>query len=125
VRASWTAWRGTAIEPVIRESLRRISDKLPGHPQVIGSYWTRTNDPQVNLIGADREPVARQVSFVGSVKWRDNQPFDERDLADLITHRSQVPGADDATALLAVSRSGTRATSLTVLGPQDLLDAWR
>jgi uncharacterized protein len=125
VRASWTAWRGIAIEPVIRESLRRISDQLPGQPQVIGSYWTRTNDPQVDLIGADREPVARQVSFVGSVKWRDNRPFDERDLADLITQRSQVPGADDATTLLAVSRSGTRATSLTVLGPQALLDAWR
>jgi hypothetical protein len=125
VRTSWTAWRGTAIEPVIRESLRRISDQLPGHPKVIGSYWTRTNNPQVDLIGADREPVARQVSFVGSVKWRDNQPFDERDLAELITHRSQVPGADDATALVAVSRSGTRAASLTVLGPQALLDAWR
>jgi hypothetical protein len=55
VRASWTAWRGTAIEPVIRESVRRVGDQLPGHPQVIGSYWTRTNDPQVDLIGADRE----------------------------------------------------------------------
>ena len=105
--------------------MRRISSQLPGSPKVIGSYWTRTNDPQVDLIGADREPVARHVAFVGSVKWRDSQPFDERDLADLITHRSQVPGADDATALLAVSRSGTRATSLTVLGPQELLDAWR
>jgi hypothetical protein len=125
VRASWTAWRGTAIEPVIRESIRRVSDQLPGHPQIIGSYWTRTNNPQVDLIGADREPVARQLAFVGSIKWRDNQPFDERDLADLITHRSQVPGADDSTPLLAVSRSGMRTSSLAGLGPQELLDAWR
>ena len=125
VRASWTAWRGAAIEPVIRESVRRISDQLPGSPQVIGSYWTRTNDPQVDLIGADREPVAQRIAFVGSVKWRDSQPFDERDLADLISHRAQVPGAGDATPLLAVSRSGARVSSLTVLGPQELLDAWR
>jgi uncharacterized protein len=125
VRTSWTAWRGTAIEPVIRESMRRISNQLPGSPKVIGSYWTRTNDPQVDLIGADREPVAQRIAFVGSVKWRDSQPFDERDLADLISHRSQVPGADDATPLLAVSRSGMRVSSLTALGPDELLDAWR
>jgi hypothetical protein len=49
---------------------------------------------------------------------------DERDLADLISHRAQVPGADDATPLLAVSRSGMRVSSLTALGPQELLDAW-
>lgn len=45
-------------------------------------------------------------------------------LAELLSHRSQVPGADDETPLLAVSRSGTRVSSLTVLGPQELLDAW-
>ncbi|MGH3171459.1 MAG: ATP-binding protein, partial [Trebonia sp.] len=73
---------------------------------------------------ADREPVARQIAFVGSVKWRDQHPFDERDLADLITHRSKVPGADGATPLLAVTRSGARVSSLTVLGPEDLIAAW-
>jgi len=98
---------------------------FPGNPKVIGSYWTRTNDPQVDLIGADREPVAQRIAFVGSVKSRDSQPFDERDLADLISHRSQVPEAGDATPLLAVSRSGMRVSSLTALGPQELLDAWR
>lgn len=124
VRTSWTAWRGVAIEPVVREALRRISDQLPGQPRVVGGYWTRNNDPEVDLIGADREPVARQIAFVGSVKWRDKRPFDERDLADLITHRSKVPGADDATPLLAATRSGARVSSLTVLGPEDLIAAW-
>jgi uncharacterized protein len=122
--ASWTAWRGTAIEPVIREALRRISDQLPGQPRAIGGYWTRTNDPEIDLIGADREPVAKQIAFVGSIKWRDNQPFDERDLADLITHRSQVPGAAESIPLVAVTRSGTRVTTPFVLGPEDLLNAW-
>jgi uncharacterized protein len=124
VRAAWASWRGTAIEPVIREALRRISDQLPGQPRAVGGYWTRNNDPEVDLIGADREPVARQIAFVGSIKWRGSQPFDEWDLTDLVVHRSKVPGAGDATPLLAVTRSGTRVSGLTVLGPDDLLTAW-
>ena len=124
VKASWTAWRGSAVEPVIREGLRRISGQLPGGPQAIGGYWTRTNDPEVDLVGADREPVAQRIAFVGSVRWRDDHPFDERDLAALINHRSQVPGADDSTPLLAVARSGVAVNSPVPLGPQDLLAAW-
>ena len=38
---------------------------------------------------------------------------------------SPVPGADDTTPLLAVSRSGTRVSSLTAMGLRELLDAWR
>lgn len=33
IMTSWTAWRGTAIEPVVREALRRISDQLLGQPR--------------------------------------------------------------------------------------------
>lgn len=91
VTASWTSWRGAAIEPVIREALRRISDRLPGEPSAIGGYWTRSNDPEIDLVGADREPVARHISFVGSIKWRDRHPFDERDLAE--AHRTPVQDA--------------------------------
>jgi len=125
IRASWSSWRGTAVEPVIRESLRRISDRLPGEPGVIGGYWTRTNDPEIDLIGADREPVAQRISFVGSVKWRDRHPFDERDLAALIAHRSRMPGADESTPLLAVARSGVNAQSVTPINPEDVLTAWQ
>lgn len=124
VRASWTVWRGTAIEPVVRDSLSRISDQLPGQPQAIGSYWTRTNDPEVDLIGADREPVAQRIAFVGSIKWRDNRQFDERDIAALVAHRSQVPGANEDTPLLAVARSGVSVSSPVSLSPEDLLAAW-
>ena len=124
VKASWTSWRDTAIEPVIRGALRRISDQLPGNTQAIGGYWTRTNDPEIDLVGADREPVAQRISFVGSIKWRENRPFDERDLAELIAHRSRMPGADESTPLLAVARSGVAAGSPAALGPEDLLAAW-
>lgn len=125
VRASWSAWRGSAIEPVIRETLRRISDRLPGETQAIGGYWTRANDPEIDLVGADREPVAKRISFVGSIKWRDRHPFDERDLAELVAHRSRMPGADESTPLLAVARSPVAVGSPMALGPDDLLAAWR
>jgi hypothetical protein len=62
--------------------------------------------------------------MTGSIKWFENKPFDGRDLAELIVHRSRLPGADDSTPLLAVSRTGTSTTGITVLGPEDLLASW-
>lgn len=126
VRRSWTSWRGRAIEPVVRESMRRLpGDQLPAGTTVIGGYWTRTNDPEVDIVGADREPVAKTVTMVGSVKWQERRPFDDHDLARLVLHRSQVPGADETTPLVAVSRSGASTAGLLVLGPEDLLTASR
>ena len=82
--------------------------------------WPRSNAP-----AADHAPVARRVDAVGSIKWLDTAPFDQRDLARLITHRAQPPDANEATPLLAVSRTGNSVTDLRVLGPDELLDAWR
>jgi uncharacterized protein len=125
VRAGWTSWRGRAIEPVIREALWRLGeDLLPRGTAAVGGYWTRTNDPEIDLVGADRSPIAKEVTFVGSVKWLENKPFDDRDLARLIAHRGQLPGAHEGTPLLAVSRRGTTTESLPVMGPDDLLTAW-
>ena len=50
----------------------------------MGGYWTRTNDVEVDLVGADRGPVAGRIDFVGSIKWHEDRPFDDRDLAELI-----------------------------------------
>ncbi|MEU9145064.1 DUF234 domain-containing protein [Streptomyces sp. NPDC048349] len=125
IRASWTSWRGRAIEPVIRESLWRLADdRLPEGTDVVGGYWTRTNDPEIDIIGADRAPIAKKITVVGSIKWLENKPFDHRDLARLITHRSQLPGADDDTPLLAIARSGCTADGVTHLTPEELLTAW-
>jgi hypothetical protein len=126
IRASWTSWRGRAIEPVIREALWRLGadeGQLPSGTQAIGGYWTRTNDPEIDLVGADRSPVAKKITLVGSVKWLEKKPFDDRDLARLLTHRSQLPGADDTTPLLAVTRSG-RTADVPTLTPEDLHAAW-
>lgn len=125
IKSSWTSWRGRAIEPVIRESLRRLPEGyLPKGTAAVGGYWTRTNDPEIDLVGADREPIAKRITFVGSVKWLESRPFDSHDLARLMLHRARLPGADDSVELLAVSRSGATTDGVRVLGPEDLLTAY-
>lgn len=113
IRAGWTSWRGRAIEPVVREALWRLGSddgQLPAGPDAIGGYWPRTNDPEIDIVGADRAPIAKKITLVGSVKWLEKKPFDNRDLARLIPHRSQLPGADDTTPLLAVTRPCGRSS---------------
>ncbi|TMR09099.1 ATP-binding protein [Nonomuraea turkmeniaca] len=124
IRRSWTAWRGAAIEPLIRESLRRL-DALPEGTAAIGGFWTRTNDPEIHLVGADREPIAKQITMLGSVKWLENRPFDRHDLNELTVHRSKMPGANDSTPLYAVSRSGCDVEGVRHLTPEELLAAWQ
>ena len=125
IRRSWTSWRGRAIEPVIREALwRTADDRLPDDTKVIGGYWTRTNNPEIDLVGADRSPVAGKITMVGSIKWLENKPFDTRDLTRLVSHRSQLPGADDTTRAIAVTRNGCTAQGILAFTPADLLAAW-
>jgi AAA+ ATPase superfamily predicted ATPase len=123
IRAGWTSWRGRAVEPVIREALERLPHPGAAGRGVVGGYWTRSNDPEVDVVIADRGPVADRIHAVGSIKWLANQRFDGRDLARLLTHRAQVPGADDETGLVVVSRSGC-SVDVPCLGPAELLRAW-
>jgi hypothetical protein len=110
---------------VIRESLRRLPEGfLPPGTNAVGGYWTRTNDPEIDIVGADNAPHPKKITVVGSIKWRDNSDFDTHDLARLAKHRSQLPGADDATPLLAVTRTGAATSGVPILGPDDLLTAW-
>jgi hypothetical protein len=41
---------------------------LPEGTRVIGGYWTHTSDPEIDIVGADREPIAKQITMVGSIK---------------------------------------------------------
>jgi hypothetical protein len=127
VRRSWTAWRGRAVEPVIREALLRIAPEL-GWPEVeaVGGWWNRQNNPEVDLVGADRDGTANRIIFTGSIKWQGTKPFDHHDHATLVRDTASVPGADRATELLAVSRSGLAAgVPLRSVGPDDLMTAWQ
>jgi uncharacterized protein len=121
---SWTSWRGRAIEPVTREALARLlpAQGMPAAP-AIGGYWTRSNDVEIDIVGADRGPVARQLLFLGSVKWLETAPFDDHDLVELQRHRDRV--TSEPVPLIAISRSGTATNRVdAAFSPEDLLEAW-
>lgn len=125
----WSAYRGRAVEPVVRGGLerlladRRLSERLDGARHV-GSWWRRDHAVEVDLVGGDA-PDPGAVCFIGSVKWREREPFGAADLRDLAASRAAVPGAA-AAKLVAVSRTGVEdgLGADLALGPSDLLAAW-
>ncbi|MEQ8147098.1 DUF234 domain-containing protein [Streptomyces sp. OP7] len=124
IRENWTSWRGRAVEPLVREALSRMlpDDRLPA-ARAVGGYWTRTNDVEIDIVGADRGPVAKKFLFVGSVKWLEQSPFDRHDLAAIHRHRAAL--TDEPVPVVAVSRSGVACEGLdAAYGPGDLLSAW-
>jgi AAA+ ATPase superfamily predicted ATPase len=124
--ASWESYRGTAIEPIVRESLARMvgTDHRLGAAAQIGGWWNRTNSVEVDLVGADHHTVPKAIDFVGSIKWREKAAFDRRDTDALVEHRRHVEGAAQA-RLLGVSRAGFRDAGLDVeLGPDDIVAGW-
>ncbi|MET9979028.1 ATP-binding protein [Streptomyces microflavus] len=128
IERSWTTWRGRAVEPVVRESLLRLlPDERWPQTEAVGGWWNRQNNPEIDLIGADREPAAGQVHFIGSVKWLESQPFGRREYDALVRDMLAVPGAEPNTALVAVSRCGVEGDLPLAAhwGPEDLVRAWR
>ncbi|GAB3658701.1 ATP-binding protein [Actinocorallia lasiicapitis] len=126
IEQSWTSWRGRTIEPVIRDALARLlpDPRLPG-TRVVGGWWNRTNNPEVDLVGADKEAPANRVRFVGSIKWFEQAAFGSRELHTLTREASMVPGTDPDTRLVGVSRSGFAVEGLHAeFGPDQLMEAW-
>lgn len=124
IERSWTDWRGRAIEPLVREALARLlpAQGIPA-AAVVGSYWTRSNDIEIDIVGADREPIAKQLLFLGSVKWLETSKFDDHDLVALQRHRDRI--TPEPVPLIAISRSGTSATHTdAAFTPADLIEAW-
>ncbi|WP_322633342.1 AAA family ATPase [Glycomyces albidus] len=129
IKRRWESWRGRAIEPVVREALARASasDEFPWPEAVeVGGWWPRSFDPEVDLVGADRGPVARKIFYTGSIKWL-GTPFDRHDLNSLRKSARSVPGAsEDESGTVVVSRSGVAdgVVADLVWGPEDVLAAW-
>jgi hypothetical protein len=126
IRRSWSDYAGQAIEPVVREAITRM---LPGPgfagAKYVGSFWTRTNDVQVDLVGVAEQKRPTRVEFLGSIKWRQKAKFSVRDTRVLMNNRSKVPGADEDTIYIGVSRTGFDDARLDVeLTPDRLLEAW-
>jgi len=125
----WASWRGRAVEPVIREALILAAADLPWpEAAAVGGWWNRAFDPEIDLIGADRAPVATKLWYAGSVKWLDH-PFGRRDLAALQRGATQVPGFNsEETALIGVSCAGFADAAATNLAlrwlPADVVGAF-
>lgn len=124
IERSWTTWRGRAIEPLVRESLLRLAPERWPDLEAVGGWWNRQNNPEIDLVGADRAPT---VHFVGSIKWLEDRPFDRHDYDALARALPAVPGSGADTALVAVSRAGVtdRLPLDEHWGPADLVAAWR
>ncbi|MFN8075203.1 MAG: ATP-binding protein [Kineosporiaceae bacterium] len=127
VQRGYQAWRGRAVEPMVREALQRLlpDDRWPRVARV-GGWWPRSNTPEIDLVGADAEP-ARTLDFVGTVKWRPDEPVTAAEVARLATDALAVPGVAVTTELVAVCPAGAQpdiglAQTWTV---EDLLHAWR
>ena len=129
----WQGYIGTAVEPFVRDSLERMEPATLFGASRIGSYWTRTNVPQVDLVGMD-DAGPPAVRFIGSIKWRDSDRLGRPDANDLLAMavpdaagRGGVPGVTAATPIIGVSRSGFMPSHglALALGPDDLLAAWQ
>ncbi len=126
---SWSAYRGLAIEPLAREGLELLLPDAErfGAARHVGAYWNRVGSIEVDLVGGDERPVAKRLGFVGSIKWRQDRPFDRADALRLVAGRDAIPGASEETPLIGISASGfDRDLPLDArLGAEDLIEAWR
>jgi hypothetical protein len=91
----------------------------------VGGWWPRSNTPEIDLIGVDRVP-ASQVSFVGTIKWREKGIVTSNDIAKLAKDAVAVPGVDAATLLVAVCPDGWISDKriARTWTAADLLEAW-
>jgi hypothetical protein len=126
----FSAYRGRAVEPLVRLALERrlLDDAFArdlGGARLVRSFWTRTHEVEVDLVGGDTMSPSG-IGFVGSVKWHEGERFTATDAQVLTDHRARVPGASGA-KLVAVSRTGADSDAHVdlVLGPDEILDAWR
>lgn len=124
-RRMWPGWRGKAIEPILRDAVLRLAPHLASLQAIesVDAWWDRSGSREWDAVGTghDQLPVA-----VGSIKWRETQPFGERDLAKLAVARAVVSHAERAT-LVAITSHGTAqgvGVDLT-LDAADLLGAWQ
>ena len=122
----WSAWRGKAIEPIVRDGVLRLAPHLDtpfDSIESVGGWWDRRGEHEYDIVGSARgsTPVA-----IGSIKWRERTTFDVNDLAKLAEARAVIPKAG-AAGLLAVAPRGAASGvgADLVLDAADLLSAWQ
>ncbi len=106
IERDFATYRGKAVEPVVHEALRRMDGPWPP-PAAVGGFWTRKNDPEIDIVMVDALPKPGRVTVAGSVKWREAKPFGRRDVNELVGHLAAIPGASaKTTETIGVSRHG-------------------
>lgn len=109
IQRDFGAYRGKAVEPLVHEALRRIDGRWPP-PAAVGGFWTRKNDPEIDIIMVDAMPKPRTVTLAGSIKWREAKPLSKHDTNALVANLAKIPGAEPGTTqLIGVSRQGFTA----------------
>jgi uncharacterized protein len=126
IRESFSSFAGRAIEPLARDAIQRmLPDERFGGGEFVGAFWNRDNSIEVDLVGGRGPATSREIDFAGSIKWRAQDKFDRGDLNKLVQHRTSIPGANEETLLVGVSRSGFDLDDLDVrLTPDDLIAAF-
>jgi AAA+ ATPase superfamily predicted ATPase len=125
VRAGYKAWRGRAVEPVVREALCRLMPTADwGDVGAVGGWRPRNNVPEIDVVAADANP-ARRIAAVGTIKWR-RAPVTRSEVAQLAADAAQVPGVVPTTPLVAICPGGAEDTSSlrAVWTAEGLLEAW-
>ncbi len=127
-KRGWPTFCGRAIEPIVKRSVEQM---LPdperfGTADFVGSFWNRSNTIEVDLVGGDRLPVARNIGFIGSIKWGRGESFSAKDAQALARQRSDIPGAEAAQLVGISNKAFTDGETLDArLTPEDLVNAWR
>lgn len=130
IERSFADYAGRAIEPVIRSAIeRRIAarDARFHGARIVGGFWSRDHQIEVDLVGADRDtPPVKSVAFVGTIKWRRAKPLDGHDIAELERASVRIAGVTRETPIVGVSRSGFNRTARPIVEvtPDEILEAF-
>ncbi len=129
ISRDWPTYRGRAIEPLVRDAIGHLlpDERVPG-ARYVGGYWTRQNEPEIDLIGGDQEDPPAKIGFIGSIKWReDHRPFGWHEINEVRAKAAAVAGVTESTPLVGVSRSsfGPGHEELAMaLTADDIINAW-
>ena len=123
----WSTFRGHAIEPIVRASIERmLPDERLGDANFVSAYWTRTNDPEVDLVGHAESYRPKSAAFLGSIKWREDAPFSRQDAAALAAaaHTSPTHQQHHPARRRQQKRLLTRRSTRHRARPRTSADAW-